>query len=427
MLHEIGFETGAGIMVRNTGWMLAVMAISVCTAMGEDAVKAGAVSDWPSFRGAGAFAVSSDTNTSVAWDVKSGKGVLWKADLPLAGSGSVIVSGTNAIVTGASGTEGGIFCFDVKTGKQLWKGTVPLKGKPDVFEEETTTFAPATPVTDGRRVFAVFATGAIAAFNMDGTTAWNTDLGVPDMTYAYVSSPVLYKKLLLVQHDQSDEKAALVAFDTETGKEVWRTKRKMGASWCSPIIIETEKGAQAILVSCGGVASYDPKDGHEIWSVRNECNDIVPSPAFSKGLVIVTTGKSTFAIRPDGTGDVTKTHVAWRNEEAGSDVASPVAGGDMVFVVSTSVLCLSAADGKKIGECEVEGQIYASPVIAGGKLYLVNRDGAVAVVKADKTLEVLGKASFGEHFDATPAVSGGCLYVRTLKKLICIAPAQQQP
>ncbi|OGV53292.1 MAG: hypothetical protein A2X45_17055 [Lentisphaerae bacterium GWF2_50_93] len=399
--------------------ILAAMILPVCAVMGDDAVKGG----WTAFRGAGNLAVSPDTNTAVTWDVNGGKGILWKADLPLPGSGSAIVSGNNVMVCSAAGNQGAIFCYDAKSGNLLWKGTVPLKGKPEVFEEETTTFAPATPVTDGKRVFAIFATGTVAAFNMDGSTAWIADLGLPEINYGYVSSPVLYNNLLLVQHDQSDEKAALVAFDAQTGKEAWRTKRSMGASWCSPGIVETAKGPQIILVSCGGVAAYDPKDGHEIWAVKNECNDIVPSPAFIKGLVIATNGKCTLAIRPDGAGDVTKTHVAWRNDEAGSDVASPVASGDCVFVAATAVLCLNATDGKKVGEREVEGQIYASPVVAGGKLYLINRDGAAVILKADKTLEVLGKASFGEPVDATPAVSGGCLYVRTLKKLICIAPA----
>jgi len=425
MLWKMGIifkAAGGARMKRNVmGLVLTVLALAVCSAMGEDAVK---VADWPGFRGAGALAVAADANTAVAWDVKSGKGILWKADLALPGSGSVIVSGTNVIASGATGTEGGIFCFDIKTGKPLWKGSIPLKGKPEVFEEETTTFAPATPVTDGKRVFAVFATGAISAFNMDGTAAWTADLGVPEITYGYVSSPVIYKNTLIVQHDQSDEKAALVAFDTQTGKEAWRMKRSMGASWCSPIVIETSKGPQIILVSCGGVSSYDPKDGREIWIVKRESSDIVSSPAFVNGLVIATLGtKGTLAIRPDGAGDVTKTHVAWKNDDAGAEVASPVVSGDCVFVVSTSALCLNLADGKKIGEKELEGQFYSSMFVAGGKLYLINREGEVTILKADKTLEAVGKASFGEHLDATPAVSGGFLFVRTLKKLLCIGPA----
>lgn len=412
--------------------ILSVMMLADLIVAGENAVEADTVSDWPAFRGNGGQAVAADTNTALTWDMKSGKGILWKADLPLPGSGSPIVCGDKVFLSGAGGNQGAIFCFDSKSGKLLWKAAAPLKGKPDLFEEETTTFAPSTPTTDGKRVFAVFVTGAIAAFNLDGTTAWSTDLGLPDISYAYASSPALYKNLLLVQYDQNDEKAALVAFDTETGKEVWHTKRSMGASWCSPIVIQTAKGPQIILVSCGGVAAYDPKNGREIWTVKGKCSDIVPSPSFSKGLLIVTLGGSgTMAISPDGTGDVTKTHVLWRNSEAASEVASPVAYGDCVFVASSSLLCLNISDGKKLGERELDGLFYASPIVAGEKLYLINRDGAAAIFKADKTMEVLGKTVFGEPVDATPAVSSGCIFVRTLKRLICVAPlsvgAAQEP
>ena len=422
---KIAFDRGETAKMKG---ILLCLSLSVLTlagfiVAGDDVVKSGAVSEWPAFRGAGGQAVSADANTSISWDVKSGKGILWKADLPLPGSGSPIVCGDKVFVASAAGNQGAIFCFDSKSGKLLWKGAVILKGKPELFEEETTTLAPSTPVTDGKRVFAVFATGAIAAFNLDGTAAWNTDLGLPEINYAYASSPALYKNLLLVQFDQNDEKGAIIAFDTETGKEVWRTKRAMGASWCSPLIIETAKGPQIVLVSCGGVAAYDLKDGREIWSVKGSSSDIVPSPVFSKGLVIVTLGSSgTMAIRPDGAGDVNKTHVVWRNGDVTSDVASPLAYGDGAFFVSSSAICLNVSDGKKVAERELDGQIYASPIVAGGKLYIINRDGEVTIFKADKTLELLGKTAFGEPVDASPAVSNGCIFVRTLKRLICVAP-----
>ncbi len=402
---------------------LAAVILSAAGAFAEDTAA-----DWPSFRGVGGRALSSDTNTSIFWDVKSGKGILWKADIPLPGSGSAIVSGGKVIVSGASGTEGGVFCFDIETGKLIWKGAVPLKGKPEIFEEETTTLAPATPVTDGKLVFAVFATGALAAFKMEGTPAWTADLGLPEMSYGYASSPAIHGDILIVQHDQSDEKGAIMAFDKRTGKEIWRVKRQMGASWSSPVVIETERGPQVILVSCGGVSAHDPKDGRQIWFVKKESHDVVAAAAFGRGLVIATLGSGgTFAIRPDGNGDVTKTHVAWSNEDLGSDVASPVFAGNSIFMISSSLVCLNIADGVKISEREIEGQFYSSPIVAGGKLYVANRDGEVTVFKADKALEVLGRASFGGNCDSTPAVSGGRLLFRTLKKLYCVAPAEKAP
>lgn len=404
--------------------LLAIALRLTCAAANDSGAQIAKTGVWPMFRGQGGLATAADTNTSLAWDAATGQGIRWKTDLPLPGAGSPIVWNDRLFLSGAAEGQAAVFCFDTRSGKLLWRGEVPLTGRLQSCDEATTYAAP-TPLTDGRRVFAVFATGAIAAFNLDGTPAWNANLGLPDMPYGYASSPALHKNLLLVQYDQAAEGAsALIAFDTQSGKIAWQTKRSMGASWCSPIVIEAVQGPQVVAVSCGGVAAYDPKDGHEIWTVKADASDVTPSPVFSKGLVIASLGSSgTLAIRPDGRGDVTATHVAWRNENAGAEVASPVACGGWVFVPSFSMFCLNAADGKQAGERQLSGTFYASPIVAGDKLYLMNREGAVTVLKPDKTMAVLGKAAFGEPVDSTPAVAGGCLFVRTRKRLFCIQPA----
>ncbi len=410
-------------MVQKTTLVL-VLALASFAARGETGAG-GNDGVWPGFRGPGGGAVSRDTNTTVAWDIPAGKGLLWKADLPLSGAGSPIIWGDRVFLSGADTKgHGAIFAYDTKSGKLLWRGDVPLTGEPKIFDENTTLAAP-TPVTDGKRVYAVFATGTIAAFNLDGSPAWTADLGLPDMQYGYASSPILHKNLLIVQFDQEAEgMAALVAYDTQTGKVAWRSKRSMGGSWCSPIVAETAKGPQIVVVSCGGVAAYEPADGNVIWTVKRESRDVVCTPVFTKGLVVASLGSSgTLAVRPDGRGDVTATHVVWENGDAGSDVASPVAFVDWVFVPGYALIALNAATGKKEAEFELNGTIYASPIVAGGKLYLVDRDGAVTIARADKTLGILGKTAIGEPVDATPAVANGCLFVRTHKRLICIKPA----
>lgn len=404
----------------------AVLLLGVLLARGQQA-GGGKGAAWPGFRGGAFQAVVAEG--PAGWEVQDGKGLLWKVDLPLPGAGSPVVWGDRVFLSGAdTGGKGAVFAFEAKTGKLLWRGDVALKGQPKLFDEHT-TFAAPTPVTDGKRVYAVFATGAIAAFDMDGKPAWTEDLGVPEIQYGYASSPVLHNNLLLVQFDQEAEDAAeLVAFHADTGKVAWRTKRSMGASWCTPAVFETAKGPQIVLASCGGVAAYDPKDGSELWRFKQETHDIVNTPVFAKGLVIATlAGDGTFAILPDGRGDVTTTHLAWKNDDASADVASPVAYGDWVFVPSYALQCLSAADGKQAAECEVDGTYYASPLVAGGTIHLINRDGEMTLVKADKTLAVLGKAKIGEPVDATPAVAGGCLYVRTHKRLLCFRPAGNAP
>jgi len=152
---------------------------------------------------------------------------------------------------------------------------------------------------------------------------------------------------------------------------------------------------------------------------------IAPSAGLAKGLIIAPlAGSGTLAISPDGKGDVTKTHVAWLNEDACSEVPCPVSHGDWVFLVSNgTVICLRAADGKEAGSRDLDAQFWASPVVAGGKLYLVSREGKVTILKAGPALEAVGEATLGEPVSATPAVVGGCLILRTAKALYCIGPA----
>jgi outer membrane protein assembly factor BamB len=233
--------------------LTAVLVLAGLAAKGQTSGNGKAV--WPGFRGGALQAVAADAPAE-GWALEGGKGLLWKIDLPLPGAGSPIVWGDHVFLSGADTKgHGAVFAYDAKSGKLLWRGEVPLTGEPKIFDEHT-TFAAPTPVTDGKRVYAVFATGAIAAFNLDGSSAWTEDLDVPEIEYGYASSPALYKNLLIVQFDQEAEgEAALIAFATETGKTVWRAKRNMGPSWGSPAVIETGKGPQIVLVSREGVAA----------------------------------------------------------------------------------------------------------------------------------------------------------------------------
>jgi len=394
------------------------------TGSAEGLLAAGSAGQWPAFRGPGTLAAVEDKNTAVTWNTKTGEGIRWKAEVPLGGSSSPILWGERVFLTGAVEGQAAVFCFDAKSGKLLWRRDVRLTGKVQFMSKDTGYAAP-TPATDGKRVFAVFATGDAAAFGLDGTPAWTMSLGVPDIPYGYASSPALFKELLLIQYDQESKeggKAVLVALDTQSGQAVWRAKRSFGPSWSSPLVIGTRGGPQIVATACNGVAAYNPADGSEIWAVLYESRDLAPSAGLAKGRVIVPiAGGGTLAVSPDGRGDVTKTHVAWLNEDACSEVPCPVGYGDWVFLVSYGkLMCLRAGDGKEVGSRDLDAQFWASPVVAGGKLYLVSREGKATILKAGPACEVVGEATLGEPVCATPAVAGGCLFVRTAKTLYCI-------
>jgi outer membrane protein assembly factor BamB len=291
---------------------------------------------------------------------------------------------------------------------------------------EEAGYAAPTPATDGKRVYAIFATGDVAAFDLNGTPAWQAKLGEHKAPYGYASSLVLYRDRLLVQYDQQEDGAdggsALVALDTKTGKTAWLAKRNMGPSWSTPLVIGTRRGPQIIVCANNGIAAYAPEDGREVWTVHCGTYDLAPTPTIAGGLIIATmTGSGTMAISPDGDGDVTKTHVVWHNEDAVTDVPSPVGCGDLFFrLFAGKLTCHQATDGKEVGSLEIEGNFYASPIMCSGALLLLDRDGAMTAVKAGPALEKIGARAVGKSANGSPAVAGGRLFVRTDNALVCI-------
>ena len=379
----------------------------------------GAAENWPEFRGPGGLApAGAGKGPTIAADIGR---VVWKAELSHNGNGSPIVCGDRVFVMGADERQGVVYCFNIDTGEQVWRREIPLVGPASPMEE--TGYAAPTPATDGKQVYAIFATGDVAAFDLDGTPAWQAKLGEYKAPYGYASSPVLYRNRLLVQYDQqADGGSALLALDAAIGKIVWRVKRNMGPSWSTPLVIGTRRGPQIIVCANNGVAAYAPEDGREIWTVHRETQDLVPTPTVAGGLVIAAmTGSGTLAISPDGDGDVTKTHVVWSNEDAVSDVPSPVGCGDLFFRLFVGKLtCHQAADGKEVGSLELEGEFYASPIMWDGALLLLDRDGAMTAVRAGPALEKIGTRAVGKSANGSPAFAGRRLFVRTDKALVCI-------
>jgi len=424
--------------------------------------------NWPSFRGPGGLGVSAYTNLPAEWNGKTGDGILWKTKIPLPGNNSPVVWGDRVFLSGGDENKLQVFCFDAVSGRLLWTGDVtraPLKSDEEPFEVmEDTGFAAPTMVTDGRRVYAIFATGDIGGFDFNGKRIWTRSLGIPDSAYGYASSLAMYRNLVLIQYDQGgpeDGMSKMIALDGFTGQTVWETKRPVPNSWSSPIV--TEIGSQVQLLTCGDpwVIAYDPAKGTELWRVKCLYGDIAPSliyvphqnrqesasgPSdkqtvphngdFGAGLVfaIEPYGKLV-AVRPDGRGDVTETHIAWSIEEGAPDICSPVSNGELIFLLATEgfLTCYKVEDGTRLWEQDLRENFCASPSLVlapaspdasrgseGDKLYLLTEEGVMFIVQAGPEYKELTRCELGEDCRASPAFADGRIYIRGLENLYCI-------
>jgi outer membrane protein assembly factor BamB len=386
--------------------------------------------NWPSFRGPGGLGISAYTNIPADWNGKTGDGILWKTKIPLPGNNSPVVWGDRVFLSGGDDNKLQVFCFDAVSGRLLWTGDVtraPLKSNEEPFEVmEDTGFAAPTVVTDGRRVYAIFATGDISGFDFNGKRIWTRSLGIPDSSYGYASSLAMYRNLILIQYDQGgpdDGMSKMIALDGFTGQTVWETKRPVPNSWSSPIV--TEIGEQFQLLTCGDpwVIAYDPAKGTELWRAKCLAGDIAPSLIYANGLVFAIEPYSKLvAIRPDGQGDVTETHIAWSIEEGAPDICSPVSNGELIFLLTTEgfLSCYKVADGKRLWEQDLRENFWASPSLVGDKLYLLTEEGVMLIVQAGPEYKELARCELGEECRASPAFADGRIYIRGLENLYCI-------
>jgi len=334
---------------------------------------------------------------------------------------------------GANEQRREVYCFDAHTGRLLWQKPVSnelsAEDDPPTVSDDTGYAAP-TMATDGKRVFAIFANGDVGAFDLEGKQLWTRSMGRPENTYGHASSLLTCPGLLIIQLDQGSSPeeglSALVALDAATGKRVWESPRPVRDSWASPILIE-HKGRQQIITSgAPWVISYDPKTGKEYWRAECLSGDVAPSPIYANGLVMVCAdGSDLTAIRPDGDGDVTKTHLAWAEFGNMPDTVSPVSDGQFVYVVASwgSLTCFDASTGKQVWQQSLEGSYRSSPVLAGDLIYLMDTDGKMHMIRTGSVYEEVGTAPLGEPASASPAFANGRIYLRGAQHLFCIEDA----
>lgn len=386
--------------------------------------------NWPYFRGPTGLGISAYENVPTTWDASKGEGIVWKTPVPLEGNSSPVVWKDRIFLTGATDRVRQVYCFDATSGKLLWQQDLPATPAsaakpPDVMGD--TGFAAPTPATDGQRVYAMFAIGDLAAFDFTGKLAWVRSLGIPKNPYGHATSLSMVRNLLLVQFDQATAKEAkskLIAMDSATGNTVWETPRPVPSSWCTPIVIQWQGQEQIVTGGDPWAIAYQSHDGKEIWRVKCLGQDVAASPVFADGIVYVGNANAQFtAIRPDGQGDVTQTHVLWVGEDGLPDTSSPLATKDYVLLLTSSgtLTCYHAKDGKKLWEQDFDSTFKASPALVGKSVYLVGDEGKAWVVEPGPAeCKILSEAILGEPCATSPAFQDGRIYLRGKQHLFCI-------
>jgi outer membrane protein assembly factor BamB len=344
-----------------------------------------------------------------------------------------VIWGRHVFLTAADNATQKVFCFDRADGKLLWERKVQSletmrrldagsEEGPAVFAQ--TGYAASTPVTDGQRLYALFATADIAALDFTGKVLWVRNMGTPKSAYGLASSLALSEKTVIFQFDQEEGLSQLIGLDDATGFTAWQTPRPVTASWCSPIVVEAD--GRKVIVTSGDpwVIAYDAETGSELWRCKELSLDVAPSPVYADGMVFVADeGAEAMAIRMGGEGDVTQTHVAWRSKEGLPDVASPLCDGRFFLeagATSSEVTCLNAATGALVWQERLPSGLWASPALAGDVVYVFDDGGRATLFRLADKYQRLAENRLDEPVYASPAFCDGRIFVRGEKHLFCI-------
>lgn len=402
-------------------------------AIAQDPVETTASKQWPGWRGTNCAGIAADQRLPVVFG--PAQGLRWRADVPGEGNSSPVVWNDRVFLTSAvnvgSQQKLALHCFDRDTGKLRWRADcASSRGSTHVKNG----YASATPVTDGRRVFVSFGPAGMYAFDFEGKQLWRTELGTLEHQWGTAASPVLFEDLV-IQLCDAEQSSSIAAFRQSTGELVWRTARDSGGGWGTPVLVEATSAAggspRIELVANGTgtdpgiVIAYDPKDGRELWRVRGTTSIVCPTVIVAGGLVISTSGRNgpIIAIRPGGAGDVTESRVVWKRRRGGPYVPTGVAYRNRLYLVSDGgvLACYNQGDGTQVWQQRLKGAFTASLVAGGGQVYAVSERGEIHVVAAADEYRELAVNDFQQRMLATPAISGGELFIRGEEALYCVA------
>jgi len=377
------------------------------------------LANWPTFLGA-ATGQATLSDPPVDWDGETGRGIAWKQPVPKPGFSSPIVWNQRIFISGADEFSREIFCYDAARGELLWQQQVKdIPGSPATAPEVNgdTGYAASTMVTDGQHICAIFANGDLAAFDMEGHPVWSQSLGLPENHYGHSSSLAIYQDILLVQFDQK-KNSFLLGLEVSTGKVRWKAARNFGTSWASPILTEVNGQPQVILAANPMITAYEPGTGHELWQVS--ClpkAEVAPSPVHADGRVYVASDYDKFAAI-----DIASKSVLWKHDEHIPGVSTPVVSHGLLFsgLADGGIACWDAATGEEVWFQETDEGFYASPILANGRVYLMDRSGIMHIFAASREFKSLGQPSLGERSVCTPAMVGNHIYYRGANHLFKI-------
>ncbi len=417
--------------------------------------------NWPQWRGPESTGISVEKNLPSEWSAT--KNIKWKVPVEGKGHSSPIVWGNKVFIT--TGIEGEVIpnvqqpqrkeiygesgkhpdgvgadrkhklkvlCYDRNTGKLLWE-QIAYEGQVFDYRHRKNTYASATPATDGKYVFAYFSTEGLYAYDFNGKLKWKADM--PKLGTASVgsgSSPTLFGNYIIVQCDEDLQKGKgsfIAAFDKKTGKQVWRTPRKVDVTWSVPIIVQTKTRAELITCAAEVIVSYDPKTGKELWRTKGLASNAVPSPVTNGEMVFVFSGyptKIAKAIKLGGRGELKDTDIAWSYGKGTAYVPSPILYDNLIYLTTDRgiLTCLDPKTGEvkyEGGRIPIPATFTASPVAFEGKILLTSEDGDTFIIKAGTKHEIIATNSLDEPVYASPAISDGMIFIRAEKNLYAIS------
>ena len=395
---------------------------------------------WSRFRGPNGQGISTATGLPTQWSAT--ENIAWKTPISGEGWSSPVIWNDHVFLTTATdgGKECRVIAIDRKNGDILWNILVFTQKLSQ--RHARNSHATPTPVTDGQRVYAVFPNGWFVALDFAGNIVWkNEDLDFYSH-HGFGSSPIIYRDLLITPVNPSSteepvrlgwqipwDKSYLLALDRDTGKERWRGMRESSRiSHSTPVVIQVD-GKDQILSAAGDVVQgFEPATGKLLWTVKNSGEPAVPTPAIGEGMVFMATSPSSpiIGVKTDGTGDVTETHTVWQQSRNSPTISSFLYVKPCLYIASdnSTFAVLDAATGKPLWDKRLEGKPDSSSIYADGKIYVTTNIGITTVFKLNadpkQDAEVIAVNEIGESVQATLAVAGKQLFLRTDKALWCI-------